>query len=47
MATLEELVRININRQLIACGWIIQDMVKLNRYISPGVILLKFSDGEI
>jgi type I restriction enzyme R subunit len=36
MPTPEELARINIDRQLTACGWVIQDMSGLNRYASLG-----------
>ena len=33
----EELARQNIDKQLTACGWTIQDMSGLNRYASLGV----------
>jgi hypothetical protein len=39
MPTPEALARLNINRQLSACGWSIQDMSGLNRYASLGVVV--------
>jgi type I restriction enzyme R subunit len=47
MTSPEELARINIGRQLIACGWVIQDMAKLNRYMGLGAAVHKFLGGEI
>jgi type I restriction enzyme R subunit len=38
----EELARINIDKQLSACGWTIQDMSGLNRYASLGVAVREF-----
>lgn len=43
MPTPEELARVNIDKQLIACGWTIQDMAGLNRYASLGVAVREFS----
>jgi len=42
MPTLEELARLNIDKQLIACGWVIQDLSGLNRYASLGVAVREF-----
>ncbi|HET6594215.1 MAG TPA: DEAD/DEAH box helicase family protein, partial [Anaerolineales bacterium] len=42
MPTPEELARQNIDKQLIACGWTIQDMSGLNRYASLGVAVREF-----
>ncbi len=42
MPTPEELARQNIDKQLTACGWIIQDMSGLNRYASLGVAVREF-----
>ena len=42
MPTPEELARINIDKQLTACGWTIQDMSGLNRYASLGVAVREF-----
>ena len=42
MPTPEELARINIDKQLTACGWTIQDMAELNRYASLGVAVREF-----
>ena len=38
----EELARQNIDKQLSACGWAIQDMTGLNRYASLGVAVRAF-----
>src|SRR5687767_7511434 len=48
MPTPEELARQNIDKQLIASGWTIQDMSGLNRYASIGVAVREFplSTGE-
>lgn len=43
MPTPEELARINIDKQLTACGWVIQDMSGLNRYADLGVAVREFS----
>ena len=42
MPTPEELARINIDKQLVACGWVIQDMSELNRYAGLGVAVREF-----
>ena len=42
MPTPEELARQNIDKQLTACGWTIQDMSGLNRYASLGVAVREF-----
>ena len=42
MPTPEELARINIDKQLTACGWTIQDMSGLNRYSSMGLAVREF-----
>ena len=42
MPTPEELARLNIDKQLAACGWVIQDMSGLNRYASLGVAVREF-----
>src|SRR5688572_8845289 len=42
MPTPEELARQNIDKQLTACGWVIQDMFGLNRYTSLGVAVREF-----
>ena len=42
MPTPEELARINIDKQLSACGWTIQDMSGLNRYAGLGVAVREF-----
>lgn len=42
MPTPEELARINIDKQLTACGWVIQDMAELNRYAGLGVAVREF-----
>jgi type I restriction enzyme, R subunit len=42
MPTPEELARVNIDKQLTACGWTIQDMSGLNRYASLGVAVREF-----
>lgn len=40
--TSESLVRINIDRQLTACGWIAQDRATINLYASRGVAAREF-----
>jgi type I restriction enzyme R subunit len=42
MPTPEELARLNIDKQLAACGWVVQDMSGLNRYASLGVAVREF-----
>jgi type I restriction enzyme R subunit len=42
MPTPEELARINIDKHLTACGWVIQDMSELNRYAGLGVAVREF-----
>ena len=42
MPTPEELARQNIDKQLSACGWTIQDMFGLNRSASLGVAVREF-----
>ncbi|MGE5377346.1 MAG: hypothetical protein ACM3XO_19995 [Bacteroidota bacterium] len=42
MSTPEELARVNIDKLLSACGWVIQDMSGLNRYASRGVAVREF-----
>jgi len=42
MPTPEELARQNIDKQLSACGWTIQDMSGLNRYAGLGVAVREF-----
>jgi len=46
MPTPEELARINIDKQLTACGWTIQDMSGLNRYASLGIAEFPLATGE-
>ena len=48
MPTPEELARINIDRQLTACGWIVQSRVEMNLYAGRGVAVREFplSTGE-
>jgi len=42
MPTPEDLARINIDKQLSTCGWIIQDVSGLNRYAGLGVAVREF-----
>jgi type I restriction enzyme R subunit len=42
MPTPEELARINIDKQLAACGWTVQDMSGLNLYAGLGVVVREF-----
>jgi type I restriction enzyme, R subunit len=42
MPTPEELARQNIDKQLTACGWTLQDLSGLNRYASMGVAVREF-----
>src|SRR5262245_24815966 len=48
MPTPEELARINIDRQLEACGWIVQSRNAMNLYAGRGVAVREFplSTGE-
>ena len=48
MPTPEELARINIDKQLAACGWTVQDMSGLNRYASFGIAVreIPLATGE-
>ncbi len=48
MPTPEELARINIDRQLTACGWIVQSRSEMNLYAGRGVAVREFplSTGE-
>jgi len=42
MPTPEELARLNIDRQLTACGWIIQSRGEMNLYTGRGVAVREF-----
>ena len=42
MSTPEELARINIDRQLTACGWIVQSRAEMNLYAARGVAVREF-----
>jgi type I restriction enzyme R subunit len=48
MSTPEELARINIDKQLEACGWIVQSRAEMNLYAGRGVAVREFplSTGE-
>jgi len=48
MPTPEELARINIDRQLTACGWTVQSRVEMNLYAGRGIAVREFplSTGE-
>ena len=48
MPTPEEFARINIDRQLTAAGWVIQDRAQMNLYAGRGVAVREFplSDGS-
>jgi len=48
MSTPEELARINIDKQLTACGWIVQARNEMNLYAACGVAVREFplSTGE-
>ena len=48
MPTPEELARINIDKQLIACGWIVQSRSEMNLYAGRGIAVREFplSTGE-
>ncbi|MCJ7433301.1 MAG: hypothetical protein MUO77_07430 [Anaerolineales bacterium] len=43
MPTPEELARVNIDKQLTACGWTVQSRSVINRYASRGVAVHEFS----
>lgn len=38
----EQAARDNIDRQLFACGWIIQDKKQINLYAGPGVAVREY-----
>jgi type I restriction enzyme R subunit len=44
----EELARINIDRQLTACGWTVQSRSGMNHYVGRGIAVCEFplSTGE-
>lgn len=42
MPTPEELARINIDRQLTACGWTVQSRVEMNLYAGRGIAVREF-----
>jgi len=42
MPTPEELARINIDKQLEACGWNVQDRAGMNLYAACGVVVREF-----
>jgi len=44
MPTHEELARENIDKQLTACGWVIQYRAAMNLYAGRGVAVREFSD---
>jgi type I restriction enzyme R subunit len=48
MPTPEELARINIDKQLTACGWTVQSRVEMNLYAGRGIAVREFplSTGE-
>lgn len=48
MPTPEELARINIDKQLTACGWTVQSRAEMNLYAGRGVAVREFplSTGE-
>jgi type I restriction enzyme, R subunit len=48
MPTPEELARVNIDRQLTACGWTVQSRAEMNLYAGRGVAVREFplSTGE-
>ena len=48
MPTPEELARINIDKQLTACGWIVQSRAEMNLYAARGIAVREFplSTGE-
>ena len=49
MLTPEELARINIDRQLTACGWTVQSRVEMNLYAGRGIAVREFPlpTGEV
>ena len=42
MATPEEIARQNIDKQLEACGWVIQSRRDLNLYAARGIVVREF-----
>ena len=48
MPTPEELARINIDKQLTACGWTVQSRAEMNFYAGRGIAVREFplSTGE-
>ena len=42
MPTPEKLARINIDRQLTACGWTVQSRAEMNVYAGRGVVAWEF-----
>ena len=48
MPTPEELACINIDKQLTACGWIVQSRAEMNLYAGRGIAVREFplSTGE-
>ena len=42
MSTPEELARVNIDKQLTACGWIVQSRNAMNLYAGRGVAIREF-----
>jgi type I restriction enzyme, R subunit len=42
MPTPQELAHVNIDRQLAACGWIVQSRAKMNLYRGRGVSAREF-----
>ena len=42
MPTPEELARFNIDKQLTACGWIVQSRAEMNLYAGRGIAVREF-----
>ena len=42
MPTPEELARLNIDKQLTACGWIVQSRSEMNLYAGRGIAVREF-----
>ena len=42
MSTPEELARINIDKQLTACGWTVQSRAEMNLYAGRGIAVREF-----
>jgi type I restriction enzyme, R subunit len=42
MPTPEELARINIDKQLLSCGWTVQSRAEMNLYAARGVAVCEF-----